>query len=891
MKKLFPIIFFVIFSHITYGQCSTDSLNISTGYNPLTGTLTTPTTLDAKWTSTVSAAAATAIAADGYTIGCYDIVPLGLWNPSGPNCHWISGQNYWGYHTSGTGGDIFTMTLSRSFQTCTSDSLRININVQSDDGITNMYFDGNPIYTVPFVCGATGYANRVFNLGMVAAGNHTFSIVIHNCNNGYYVNAIGMALNGRIFSTTGHSPLKKEDGTVCAPISSAADSSLCGGATVLHSDTSGTGYLWNTGDTSSSISAASTGSYWVSYTLPSCSMRIDTFHLNPAIASASHYSHDTTLCATSVTLAVPGGYTSYNWSNGSTASSINVTASGIYTVSASNGCSGSRVDTFHVFLYPPLSVNLGHDTAICTGNQVILSSVQPTGTYYLWSTGDVTNTIYVTSSGTYWLNVSNGACSARDSIVVTVHNTPIVALGNDTTLCSGTSIILYSPQPTGYLYTWNTGSTGSAIVVNTSGTYRLQVNNNGCVDRDTINVTFTPKPVVNLGPDTTVCTATTFSLFSSQPAGYTYMWSTGSTTPGITVTSSGFYWLSVANSVCVTKDTVHIIIGTVSISLGPDSTFCIDGNDFTLYSPQPTGTSYYWSTGSVTDTIHVATAGTYWLSVNNSGCVATDTIKLNIGHTPSAAAYIKENICVGDTTSLALIIRSANANDFTWNFDGANIITHNSNHGGPYKVSWNTPGIYVISVTPSAADGCIGATYLDTVYVHEVPKAIIDISTQTTVRCYSDSVWLRAMDADNSSDYKWTPTHFFSGVAGPDQWARIGTSGYVTLTVTTPFGCKAEDSVLFTPECCELYFPTAFTPNGDGHNDVFRPIGEGYHKFHDLRIDNRWGQTVFESTSSDMSWDGTFNGVKQDLGTFYYYVKYDCNGKTKFQKGDVTLIR
>ena len=75
------------------------------------------------------------------------------------------------------------------------------------------------------------------------------------------------------------------------------------------------------------------------------------------------------------------------------------------------------------------------------------------------------------------------------------------------------------------------------------------------------------------------------------------------------------------------------------------------------------------------------------------------------------------------------------------------------------------------------------------------------------------------------------------------------------------------------------------------HNDVFRPIASGYHRFHNFRIENRWGQTVFETTEDKAEWDGTYNGVPQDMGVYYYYLTYDCGGQSLNQKGDVTLVR
>jgi gliding motility-associated-like protein len=114
----------------------------------------------------------------------------------------------------------------------------------------------------------------------------------------------------------------------------------------------------------------------------------------------------------------------------------------------------------------------------------------------------------------------------------------------------------------------------------------------------------------------------------------------------------------------------------------------------------------------------------------------------------------------------------------------------------------------------------------------------------------------------------------------------------VTLTVTDPFGCSASTTQELDPDaCCKAFFPTAFSPNGDGRNDHFYPVFSGFHRFHDFVVTNRWGQKVFESTSSDGQWDGTYNGEPQDMGVYYFYLRYDCGGNTLLAKGDVTLVR
>jgi gliding motility-associated-like protein len=253
---------------------------------------------------------------------------------------------------------------------------------------------------------------------------------------------------------------------------------------------------------------------------------------------------------------------------------------------------------------------------------------------------------------------------------------------------------------------------------------------------------------------------------------------------------------------------------------------------------------------------------------------------------------MKENICLGDTISLALSGRSDNADHFNWDFDGGSVITGSSSTGGPYHLSWHTPGIHVIKLRAITVEGCEGKDIFDTIKVIALPNAHIS-SNMTGVICLEDSLYISAIDSNEyGNSYEWSPAHFFHNTNKPGIWGRIETPGFVSLHVTNAFGCAASDSVLITPDaCCKVIFPTAFTPNNDHHNDVFRPIFDGYHRFHSFRVTNRWGQTVFESTNSNVEWDGTFGGVPQDMGVYYYFIKFDCGGKSVTEKGDVTLIR
>jgi len=114
-----------------------------------------------------------------------------------------------------------------------------------------------------------------------------------------------------------------------------------------------------------------------------------------------------------------------------------------------------------------------------------------------------------------------------------------------------------------------------------------------------------------------------------------------------------------------------------------------------------------------------------------------------------------------------------------------------------------------------------------------------------------------------------------------------------TLKVSTPIGCYGIDSIhvryLKGPD---IYVPTAFTPNGDGHNDVLRPFPVGIVKLDYFRVYNRWGELVFETSQYLQGWNGYYRGKPADPGGYVWVVKgEDERGRTFLKKGVAVLIR
>src|SRR4029079_16126148 len=263
----------------------------------------------------------------------------------------------------------------------------------------------------------------------------------------------------------------------------------------------------------------------------------------------------------SVTLSAPAGY-SYAWSNGATTRSIDVTSTGGFTVvvTDANGCSSDPSDTTWVTVnaVPPApAVTTSGPTTFCTPGSVTLTA--PSGYWYQWSNGSNGQSLYVTTSGTYHVTISNiyGCSATSDDIVVTVKQSPpkpTVTASGSTSFCEGGSVTLTAPG--GYsAYSWlrngvTTVGTGPSLDVTTRGFHTAhRYNENGCwTSSDPVTVQVHPLPTGTItasGP-TTFCAGRSVTL--TAPQGSFYVWSNGANPQSITVSATGSYSVRVISA-------------------------------------------------------------------------------------------------------------------------------------------------------------------------------------------------------------------------------------------------------------------------------------------------------------------------------------------------------
>jgi gliding motility-associated-like protein len=176
------------------------------------------------------------------------------------------------------------------------------------------------------------------------------------------------------------------------------------------------------------------------------------------------------------------------------------------------------------------------------------------------------------------------------------------------------------------------------------------------------------------------------------------------------------------------------------------------------------------------------------------------------------------------------------------------------------------------------------------VFVNVVPP-IVPFAGNDTIITIGQTFQLHASGANT---YAWTPPFGLSdpSIADPIvQWNQDIT--YQVRVTHEPEGCYAVDTIhVRYIKGPAIYVPTAFSPNGDGQNDVFRPIPVGITQIRYLEVFNRWGQRVYQTTQYMQGWDGFFNGKPAPVGAYVWMVSgEDYTGKTIVEKGTVTLIR
>ncbi len=294
-------------------------------------------------------------------------------------------------------------------------------------------------------------------------------------------------------------------------------------------------------------------------------------------------------------------------------------------------------------------VDIGNDTTLCQGEILTLDASTQDATY-LWHDNSTNPTFNVTMPGTYYVQVTDSCGTVTDTIEVNYNPLPNINLGGDTLLCIGGSLIL-NAATTGATYLWQDNSTASFFNITQQGTYWVHVTDSCGTVSDTINVSYTAPPIVDLGEDTTLCEGETLTLDVTTPFA-TYLWHDNSTNATYTVSTAGSYMVHITDTCGSTStDVITITFNPLPfVKLGNDTIIC-DGEIITLDVTTQNAT-YIWQDNTTNPNFNVTQPGSYWVEVTVNDCSLTDTIMVDNLLPPATNFGNDTSICPGEVLIL-----------------------------------------------------------------------------------------------------------------------------------------------------------------------------------------------------------------------------------------------
>lgn len=495
---------------------------------------------------------------------------------------------------------------------------------------------------------------------------------------------------------------------------------------------------------------------------------------------------------------------------------------------------------------------LPDDTTLCAGETLLLDATTPDATY-LWSDGSTDPTLEVSEAGTYGVTISLNGCDSFDEIAVDYNPLESVDLGGDQVICPGESALLDATYP-GATYLWQDGSTAPTFNASDDGTYTVTVTFEGCSASGSAALSFVADPGLDLGSDRSACENETVELEAGLVAD-SYTWSTGETTESITVDASGTYTLDVEVNGCTFSDDVAVdILPLPVVNLGADQALC-EGESTVLDVSSQAG-SYVWTDGSTSGTLTVSDPGTYGVTVDLDGCVASDELTISVN--PLPVFELGDDVTVCYNAGFELTVETGLDN---------------------VSVSWST-GQTGASIAPSETaeitaiaerENCI---FSDVIVVTVIEPIALDLGPDRLV-CEGSTVRLESfLDGfQHPIDLAWSTGDF-----GPSlEVTRTGDYELIATTDCEVLSDRVE--VSFEPCECSVYVPTAFTPDGDGLNEYFAVVADCSFERYLFQVFNRQGEVLFRTEDPNAIWDGSVNGGNYFVmdGAYVWRLEYTAN--------------
>ncbi len=670
-----------------------------------------------------------------------------------------------------------------------------------------------------------------------------------------------------------------------------------------------------------------------------------TVTVNPNIPPTFSFGTSLTICAGGSVPTLPT--TSTNGITGTWSPSIvDDQNSGTYTFTPTAGQCATTA-TFTVTVNPIITpvFSFGTSQSICAGTTApALPTTSTNGITGTWSPSTVDNQ----NSGTYTFTPTPGLCATPTTFTVTVNTnvTPTFSFGTSLTICAGETVpTLPTTSTNGITGTWNP----SVADNQTSGTYTFTPTAGQCATTATFTVTVNPNilPTFSFGTSMSICTGGTVPTLPATSTNAI----TGTWNPAVVDDqNSGTYTFTPTSGLCATTATFTVTVNpilTPAFSFGTSQTICAGGTVPALSTTSTNGITGTWSPSTVDN----QNSGTYTFTPGAGQCATTASFTLTVtpNDIPVFSFGTSLSICTGDAVP-SLPITSTNGLTGTWSPSVVSNQASGSYVFTPTAGTCVTPLTFTVTVnpivtptfsfgtfqsvcigstapvlpgtstngiagtwSPSEVDNQVSRTYVftpsagqcavGTSFEYEVnPVPTVTVRTDTTVY---DGAIVPGMNFVSSpgASIAWTNSNSTigipaSGTGNIASFIAINTGNTpVTSTIeVTPAlnGCTGtlqRYTITVLPLNKDVFVPNAFSPNGDGKNDVLYVYGNYIDKV-TMRIFNQWGQQIALITDKAQGWDGRHKGSSQPIGVYVYVLRVVLtDGRTVDLKGSITLVR
>ena len=530
-------------------------------------------------------------------------------------------------------------------------------------------------------------------------------------------------------------------------------------------------------------------------------------------------------------------------------------------------CDGEK-QYFAPFVIEPDGIM--HDpVTLCYGEPFVFQA-GTAGARYEWSSGETTSSIDVTAAETTVEQTCN-VYDENDVLVAIEHfsldGRDCEIMHDPVTDCAGVSVTLQAETVgEGYFYEWNNGTTEQNPEITLTAEDLAYICNvydaaRKLVAIETFPTTGEECPLVleTSATDNTVCepdaatpcNGTASVSVSGGVPPYTYLWSNGQETPGLTGLCNGIYNVTVTDAVGTSSYT-EIEIATVGEIINDIDTTLCDGISYDFFGET------------------ITTAGEYTHSeVNETGCTVTTNLNVSTISFANMTLTGDTDICAGES-SLLSVNNAPEGSTYSWNGGGTEDQTSSK-----LSVSPNESTEYNVT----ASKGHCSSTMSLKVHGHEIPalEVVLEIAEDGIQRN------LLAQAEGGSSPYTYTLDNFLSNDDG--RFDNVG-GGYHQISLVDYYGCSTDTTVSVTLPLVPDKF---FTPNGDGNNDLWQIRNiESVPAY--VYIYDRFDRKVAEYTPGSFTgWDGIYNGHQLPSADYWYVIREAATGKTL--KGHFTLHR